>query len=628
MSILASLTRAYTRLKDVPPFGYSKSEVGFCIVLRPDGQFAFDPIDLRTPNKKRAVGPKKILPSPLVQRTSGIKPNFLWDKTSYALGISSKESDRIGEQHHEFVSFHKKWLADTDDEGLIVFKRFLDWWRPDFAKGQKWENEIKDQNVVFALVENYHSEYLHERDSARKIWSRILLSEETIEHVCLVTGQRDRIALSHPPIKNVDNAQSSGAFIVSFNDDAYRSYGHEAGDNAPVSEKTAFQYTAALNHFLEDDSGHRLKIGDASTVFWADAEDAESVLLAEATLASMLGLNPDLSKLEEDARKEIGILLEKLRRGSIDIAGDLALEAGDLAEKVGQGVRIHVLGLAPNAARLSIRFYYESDFKDLARNYRDYVNDFRLDMGADDRPVSINRLVLRTAPARRDRNNKIRYDRKQVSPLLSGELFRSILTGDRFPRALLAQTLMRIRSDHHLDRIRVALIKAVIVRDMRKEGRLPKEDYLVRSDPDDPNPARRLGKLFAIIERAQRAALGDDINTNVRDKYLASAAATPAQVMSKLIMYAEQHHIKRLRNGHSDAKWIKDSGHAKRVGRGIGADLGRLAASFQEGFPAQHSDEEQGLFLIGYYQERYGKRVPDDEGDLPDDEEIADEGDE
>src|SRR5690606_15691497 len=141
-------------------------------------------------------------------------------------------------------------------------------------------------------------------------------------------------------------------------------------------EYAAFAYTTALNRMLSDPY-HRIQIGDASTVFWADAEDAEAALLAEATLASMFGLDPDLSKLEEDARKEIGILLEKLRRGSIDIAADLALEAGDLAKKIDQGVRIHVLGLAPNAARLSIRFYYESDFKDLARNYRDYVNDIR-----------------------------------------------------------------------------------------------------------------------------------------------------------------------------------------------------------------------------------------------------------
>jgi len=626
MSILASLTRAYTRLKDVPPFGYSMENIGLVVGLNEDGTVASVSPLFEGEGRKRK--PRKMLVPQPAKKSSNISSNFLWEKTSYALGVTAGKGKRTDREHAAFRERHERELAGADDPGLRALLLFLQKWTPDQFAPPLWQDDYRDQNVVFALEsERLDQVYLHDRPASKALWAKINAPKDDNPQICLVTGERGPVARLHPSIKGVWGAQSSGASIVSFNLDAFTSYGHEKGNNAPVSEYAAFAYTTALNRMLSD-RDHRIQIGDASTVFWADAEDAEAALLAEATLASMLGLNPDLSKLEEDARKEIGILLEKLCRGSIDIAADLALEAGDLAKRIDQGVRIHVLGLAPNAARLSIRFYYESDFKDLARNYRDYVNDIRLDMGADDRPVSINRLVLRTAPARRDRNNRIRYDTEQVSPLLSGELFRSILTGDRFPRALLAQTLMRIRSDHHLDRIRVALIKAVIVRDMRKEGRLPKEDYLVRSDPDDPNPARRLGKLFAIIERAQRAALGDDINTNVRDKYLASAAATPAQVMSKLIMYAEQHHIKRLRNGHSDAKWIKDSGHAKRVGRGIGADLGRLAASFQEGFPAQHSDEEQGLFLIGYYQERYGKRVPDDEGDVPDDEEIADEGDE
>jgi len=176
-----------------------------------------------------------------------------------------------------------------------------------------------------------------------------------------------------------------------------------------------------------------------------------------------------------------------------------------------------------------------------------------------------------------------------------------------------------VRSDHLLDSLRISMVKAVIVRDMRKEGRLPKEDYLVRSDPDDPNPARRLGRLFALIERAQLAALGDKVNTTVKDKYLGSCAATPAQVISKLILAAEEHHLKRLRNGHSDADWIKDAEHARRVGASINRDLGRLAASFNDSFAKQHSDEEQGLFLVGYYQERYGSRKSDDGGDPADD---------
>jgi CRISPR-associated protein Csd1 len=281
--------------------------------------------------------------------------------------------------------------------------------------------------------------------------------------------------------------------------------------------------------------------------------------------------------------------------------------------------------LAPNAARISIRFYYDDDFRDLAKNYRDYYLDTLFEPRPKDRRISINGLVLRTAPARKDRNGQIKFDGEQVSPLLSGELFRAILTGDRFPRALLAQILMRVRSDHLLDSLRISMIKAVIVRDMRKEGRLPKEDYLVRSDPDDPNPARRLGKLFALIERAQLAALGDKVNTTVKDKYLSACAITPAQVFSKLILNAEEHHLKRLRNGHSDADWIKDADHARKVGAAINRDMGRLAATFSNSFPKQHSDEEQGFFLIGYYQERFGSRKTDDDGGDPIDDEQTSE---
>jgi CRISPR-associated protein Csd1 len=410
-------------------------------------------------------------------------------------------------------------------------------------------------------------------------------------------------------------AQTAGASIVSFNLDAFTSYGHEQGDNAPVSEAAAFAYTTALNRFLERDSKHRLQIGDASTVFWADAKDAEAAKDAESLFVQFF--NPQ--KEEADATKNVGILLARLKKGE-------PLEKLD--PELPKGVHFYVLGLAPNAARISIRFYYDDDFRELVRNCREYFMDMQFEPRPKDRRITINSLVLRTAPARKDRNNQIKFDGDQVSPLLAGELFRAILTGDRFPRALLAQILMRVRSDHLLDSLRISMIKAVIARDMRKEDRLPKEDYLVRSDPDDPNPARRLGKLFALIQRAQLAALGDKINTTVKDKYLGTCAATPAQVMSKLILNAEQHHLKRLRNGHSDAEWIKDADHARRVGAGINRDLGRLAASYEGNFPAQQSDEDQGFFLIGYYQERFGSTKAGDDGGDPHDDDQTNEGEE
>ena len=255
MSILASLEKAYQRRLithgDVPPFGYSRVEVAFCIVLRADGNPAFEPIDLRTLIGKKLVGPRKNLPTPLNQRTSDISSNFLWDKTAYTLGVTAGKATRTHKEHAKFVDLHLSALMASDDIGLLALRRFVERWKPALFDDLSWPRDMLDQNIVFALEDSYRSEFIHERPASKELWSRTLVAEKVTEAPCLVSGETKRIARSHPPIKGVKSAQSSGAFIVSFNDDAYTSYGHVQGDNAPVSEAAAFAYTTALNRFLE-----------------------------------------------------------------------------------------------------------------------------------------------------------------------------------------------------------------------------------------------------------------------------------------------------------------------------------------------------------------------------------------
>ena len=616
MSILGSLTKAYERLPDMPPFGYARTEVSFCVVLKPDGRPAFAPVDFRKMQGLRFVGRPVDLPTPLIQRTSGIAPNFLWDKTAYSLGVTESGSDRTEKEHQAFIDFHKHSLADVDDIGAKTFLSFLNWWSPVAFDMLGWPADIKDTNVVFALEDEYRTQFLHDRPGLREKWSLLYTAEPASMMRCLITGELDRIARSHPPIKGVRNAQSSGAFIVSYNAPAFTSYLHEEGDNAPISEAAAFKYTTALNSFLKDDnSKNRIQIGDTSTVFWADARDRELAVEAEGIVGSMFG-GPNFRMQDKKIAHKLGQIVRGVPLDEID-------------PKLAHGVRFHVVGLAGNIARISIPFWFDDDFGVLTQNYQAYVRDIAFEPIPKDRPpITIGALALRTAPARKDRANKVKFDTAQVPRSLAGELLRAILTGARFPGALLPIVLMRVRSDQVLDRIRISLVKALIVRAMRLEGRLPepsrgqlRENYLVRSDPDDPNPARRLGRLFALIERAQLAALGDKINTTVKDKYLGAAAATPEQVFSKLVLAAEQHHIKRLRNGHSDADWIKDADQARRVGFALNRDVGRLWSMFEQGLPAQHSNEEQGLFLVGYYQERFGKKAEAEDGGPPDDNE-------
>lgn len=604
MSILASLVRAYDHLKGAPALGYSMRPIHYCLVIDENGALVGEPVSWGTDRRGLPEARKMIVPYFGGRSGKRAPPYFLWDNTAYTLGVSQKEGFDAAQRFEDFKKYHLSVLENSTDKGIVAFLSFLSSWDIHEFAEKGFPEAMKDRNLVFRL--HGDDKFIHEREAATEAWLAAYKPDAIHEGVCLLTGDRAQIARIHPPIETFDNP----ARIVSFDkdSDAFASYGHIQAENAPTGVEAAFKYTTVLNRFLDRDSGHRIQIGDASTVFWADSSEAKAQE-SEDLFVLMMGDTPTKPD-EETQSKRIGELLERLRGGE---------QLEELRPDLAEGVRFHVLGLAPNAARISIRFNYDDDFCELAKNYQRFVADMRIEPRAKERRITIYNLVLRTAPARRDRNDRIKFDGEQVSPLLTGELFRAILTGDRFPRALLAQIIMRVRSDHLLDSLRISMIKAVIVRDMRKDGRLPKEDYLVRSDPDDPNPARRLGRLFALIERAQLAALGDKVNTTVKDKYLGSCAATPAQVISKLILAAEEHHLKRLRNGHSDADWIKDAEHARRVGASINRDLGRLAAWFNNSFPKQHSDEEQGLFLIGYYQERYGSRKSDDGGDPADD---------
>lgn len=607
MSILASLVRAYERLHDqglMPPFGYASQGIHACIVLDRTGQFVGMPAAFELDKRGQPVPRQLDVPYFGGRSGKNAPPYFLWDNSAYVLGLSNKQNFDARKRFEAFRALHLRELDGETDLGLVAVRKFLESWQPENAE---LGPELVDRNFVFRLIDRH--DFVHDSEAAKVVWDRIYVPDTIGKKVCLISGEKEDIARIHPPIGSFENP----ARIVSFDkdSDAFASYGHLQAENAPTGIGSAFAYTAALNKFLKRDSGHRVQIGDASTVFWADAGDR--VVAEEAESIFLQLLNPGDS--EAAAVKDIADKLSRIRNGE---------PLRDIEPKL-DDVRFYVLGLAPNAARISIRFYCEDNFGALTANYQRYLQDMAFHPWPERRQLSISSCVMRTAPARVEAK-KLKFDRDHTSPLLGGELFRSIMTGSRFPGALLSLLLLRVRSDHVLDSIRIALIKGVIVRSMRLEERLPKrpdgsmmEEYLMRSDPDDPNPARRAGRLFAVIERAQLASLGEDVSSTVKDKFLGAAAATPQRIFPKLLENAERHHIKRLRNGHSDASWIKDAKHARSVGAALARDMGKLAASFASGWPHQHSSEEQGLFLIGYYQERYGGKaddtIPDDSPD-------------
>lgn len=603
--ILTALAQYYQRLlanpdKDsglprVPSYGFSEEKIGYILVLSQDGALVDVQNNMDTSGKKPM--PKLTsVPRP-EKRTSGVKSNFLWDKTAYVLGVEgNKDKGSIKEvpwivaqkTFDAFKQLHLEKLANIDDVGLKALSLFLQNWQPEQFNQAPFSPEMIDANVVFKLDGDY--QLLHDRVTAKLLWSKMLTPEEgTLESGCLVTGEIAPIARLHPAIKGVYGGQSSGGSIVSFNADAYTSYGKSQGENAPVSEAAAFAYTTALNYLLRRENGQCISIGDASTVFWAVASDEKTAHEAESLFGWMMNMPAD----DGQETAQIKPVLEKIAQGR---------PFSEFAPNIAASTRFYVLGLAPNASRLSIRYWMDTTFGELAEHISKHFQDLALEPKPWRDPPSIWRLLIQTATQGKSEN---------IPPQLAGELMRSIITGRPYPRMLLTQLTQRIRADGDTNGIRISLIKAIIQRDYRKG--LIQEEVPMSLDLNSKNAAYLLGRLFATIERIQEAALGRDVNSTVADKYYGSAASVPFSVFPRLLAGSQNHLTKIRRDKPGFAVNLKKY-------------LGEIIAGLDSQFPKHMSIEEQGRFAIGYYHQKqsyFESKSKTDEGVVEDNAELV-----
>ncbi len=597
MSILSSLERAYHRLakKDkVPPIGYSDERIDYCIVLNVNGQPVGQPVDLRDHSGRRPVALPHSVPRPEKRAGKTLLPSFLWDKASYSLGAledlkneapdkRERRTERVTEQFKAFQNRHLVALQHERDAGLAAFHLFLQWWKPEYFDVRGWPDEMKGANVVFRLEGDRN--FIHDREAARQLWaSQMNQSRNSDQTVCLVTGEKSSIARLHPSIKGVRGAQSSGASITSFNLDAFTSYGHKQGNNAPVSEDAAAAYTSVLNHFLRTKE-NKVQLGDSSTVFWADGSRAEAVAQSEAIFA--FAFNDTNEAGDEISEQAIKPILEKMASGR---------PMGEIRPDLPQGVRFYVLGLAPNAARISIRFYLEDDFATLAEHILYHYRDMRLDPPPYQEQPSVRRCLLETA------TTKVKNRYENIPPQLAGDMLRAILTGQAYPQTLLSTILMRLRSDKAITGLRIALLKAVICRKRRMTGHSQKEDFLVSLDPTNADPGYLLGRLFACFEYAQTQALGGKINATICDKYYGAASATPRSVFPILQRNA-MHHLSRLRKDRTGTHRYIDNAIAQIY------ECATADALFVPTLDMDH----QALFAIGYYHQKNAFYTPRNE---------------
>ena len=571
MSILHSLTGLHDRLEAsdrAPSYGFSRENISYAIVLSPEGSLS-DVLDLRDTSAK-TPRPRRLEVPRAVKRAGQPAPNFLWDKTSFVLGAGTGESSRVLRYHAAFKDFHERLLAPSNDEGARALLRFLNEWRAEEYDGLPHAQEMLDTNIAFSLKSE--RQFLHERSSVKQIWSNHLAAEQGASGLCLVTGEHASIARLHPSVKGVAGAQGSGASIVSFDKDAFKSFGKERGANAPVSDRAAFAYTTSLNMLLERGSRQRIRIGDATTLFWADASGNEAKASAAEDLFSML-LDPPTDE-QEAARVRVKLSAVEQGRPLAEVEPELD----------GENTRFFVLGLAPNAARLSIRFWYEDSIGAISRRIGEHWRDLHLEPTPWRTPPSARRLLYETAVQRKAEN---------IPPTLTGAVMRAILSGGRYPRSLLTAVIVRMRTDKEITGLRTAICKASLARDYRLG--FEEEDVPVSLNPDETNPAYRLGRLFALYENVQRAALGS-VNATIKDRFFAAASATPASVFPLLERNASNH-IASLRKGDKGglAHWFE-------------TEIDSIFSGVDSTFPRSLRLEDQGRFAIGYHHQRATKR--------------------
>lgn len=556
--ILQALCEYYGRKPELPALGFEEKEIPFLIVVDEQGRFVQLEDNREGEGKKKM--PKRFFVPQAVKRTVGIAANVLWDNSSYVLGVDAKgKPERLKEQTCAFEQAIRN-LGLMDDVGVDAVLAFLGS-QEEKAKAleaaEQWPEILeKGANLAFKLAG--HAELVCQRETVRIALTRRLTEANADPTVCLVSGEEDAPERLHPPIKGVWGGQPTGANIVSFNLDAFNSWGKSQGDNAPIGKRAAFAYTTALNHLLAKDSKQRLQVGDASTVFWAAQANPLEDLLAD------LFSEPPKDDPDRNTRA-----VESLFKAPK--TGALALEDDDTT--------FYVLGLAPNAARIAVRFWHVAMVGELAGHIKQHFRDLQIIHAPHEKPyLSLFRLLVCTATQGKAEN---------IPPNLAGDFMKSILAGTPYPQTLLQAAIRRIRAERDITYPRAALVKACLNRLTRYSTPDNPKELTVALDDTQTNIGYRLGRLFAVLEKIQEEA-NPGINATIRDRYYGAASSTPVTVFQTL-MRLKNHHLAKLEN------------------RGRAVNLERLIGEIVDGidaFPPILTLADQGRFTIGYYHQR------------------------
>lgn len=572
--ILQALVKHYENLVEkgkVSREGWCSAKVSYAVNLSSEGKVTaiFSLKEEQERGKKKVEVPSLVTVPEMVVRSSGVSANFLCDNSKYMLGIDSDGTNsRVMECFQAAKERHLALLKNMESEIAQAICRYFETWDPEAASDNSvlkeyWDDITDGGNLIFCMGEVF----AHEDPGIEETWNNTYNTPAgDVEGICLVTGKRSAISRIHKTIKGVPGAQSSGAALVSFNAPAFESYGKEQSYNAPVGKYAEFAYTTALN-FLLSQRDYTFQLGDSMIVFWAESGEEEYqkgfLMFAES---------------KPDNQEEIKGIFESLKKNQPVYVDQLELNPDQ---------RFYILCLAPNAARLSVRFFYQDSFGNILRNISRHYERMEMIKPSWETMeyMGIRQMLFETV------NQKSR-DKSPV-PNMAAMVLQAILSGARYPASLYADTLIRIRAEQgNVTWGRAAIIKAYLIRNyMWEEG----ENYMGLNE-ESKEPAYVLGRLFSVLESIQLDA-NPGIKATIRDRYFNSACATPASVFPVLVKLKNSH-MKKLEREKASSKIYYEQLLTEIMGK-------------LDEYPKRLSLEEQGQFILGYYhqvQRKYQKK--------------------
>ena len=567
--ILQALCSYYNHLAaagKIPPVGWESIKIGYVLNIDADGNiesivsFGDDMPSMNVPVGNNA--------------TSGIEPRFLADKAKYILGLENKGNNSnpdVYSKHFEASkALHIRILKGVNSE---CAQAVINYFKKQVPSNEVMDETIKEYPGIYddkgkRIVFRVGGKYVHEDKAIIDAWNQYEDKIKTCGRgLCLVTGKESPIIASHPNVKGFAGAQSSGAYVVSFNAPAFCSYGFTQGENARTGVDAALEYGLALN-YLKDN--FRIYAGETMVLCWADSPADEYINTYNSLLIGR--------EYSENSTKEDSLLTENAFRQTVkELCKGHCVNITESA--LDPKTDFYVLGLAPNAGRLSVQFFYHNSYGDMIT--RAYEHQDRLSIIGINKLVSMNQIIAAvTNPASKD---------KKVPSVIVRGILESILNNARYPAYLINGVMRRIRAEKEVTPVRAGIIKAYYLK--ANNPFVPKEVLTMALNEESTNIPYNLGRLFATLESVQYLA-NSSVNASIKDKFFNAAAEKPAMVFARLLELSEKHQKKLKNSGRGGIAVF----YNKQI-QGILSNIG-------ESFPERLNLAQQGSFMLGYYHQR------------------------